>query len=1036
MSPTTSHAGGSPTPANHTLQEQPIAATGQTMQRPSLTGYGGTSARQSSSSDSPVVSTVGQSYHPQSDAHPATSRHPVATNQDAPTPSSAVRPLLHTDVSSSSSLATNRSLVTESSVVRAGSKRTISNTSTSAPTAKRLDVGLRVLDGAPQVATSLLLQSVERQIASWASLDDPENRTLRHRYELLKLAASEGDWWFLTVHCLYSQHKFNQRAFCEALQFAGSGPDLVHLQASFELLTPLLPSPQDLDPRHLQWFALFPADDIRKLQQFAPKADFNEVMAFLRLFGSQWQFWVSTTSLRGYPLTVHELEQMHCTSPRMQLVLLTNNVHQLGALSALSELYQGLIKDQLFERLVSNGSVTYDQIASTRRSRADLYTKIVENHSGIRRGSSEVPQPASEAPQALLTHQHFHQHQLPSRSGSTTPASHLLSPPLQHAQRQPEQVVGQLNSSQHGRLPQQLHGQQQSQQSSYRGPMPYVTGSAPNQQQPLASPRPGQQWSSATGAVSPSQPVYTQGESTHYASGPHSAPQAPSQPQAQRGYQQAVPAPASPAMTGHAPYNYPTYPQLHGPNTQMSSSSLNSVPSHTTLRPGFPVLSSQSSRSAQSSQGVGRSHSPLVVQRYEADVRAQARPDNRVHAARADSSQIAPARTQQQNGRVAAPVPSFARPIPITDYPDNTWTWTSMESGMHMVRQRSPIREPREPTSARFYQYVDHFAATRVLTPRVGLQNIDFDIDETIFDTLVTMELRHGLLRCQYWEGSRRIRLRVCKYAENLADFETSTAPVTATYWPENIYISINDQPVPLRRKQHFRTDWPVELTGMVHRGSNSAVVSLPEVPQSPQALSKYLLMIEIVSVASANALRSLVSSKEHFSLEHTKGEFQRRLARSGDDEIEIQDKHLSISVTDPFSSTLCTTPVRSAQCKHLECFDLDNWLETRQSKPSKRPGEPSKVDEWKCPICGGDARPHQLRIDDFFLHVSKKLKTDGADRTKTIQMDDQGYWSAVVPLDDPDDSDEEPVAAKPKQVCPPVSRRRTAPCVIVLDDD
>ncbi|KAL2205274.1 hypothetical protein CC79DRAFT_1323992 [Sarocladium strictum] len=301
------------------------------------------------------------------------------------------------------------------------------------------------------------------------------------------------------------------------------------------------------------------------------------------------------------------------------------------------------------------------------------------------------------------------------------------------------------------------------------------------------------------------------------------------------------------------------------------------------------------------------------------------------------------------------------------------------------------------------------------------------------------MELRHGLLRCQYWEGSRRIRLRVCKYGENVVDFETSTAPVTATYWPENIFITINDQPVPLRRKQHFRTDWPVELTGMVHRGSNSAVVSLPEVPQSRQALSKYLLMIEIVSVASANALRCLVSSKEHFSLEHTKGQFQRRLAGSGDDEIEIQDKHLSISVTDPFSSTLCTTPVRSVQCKHLECFDLDNWLETRQSKPSKRPGEPSKVDEWKCPICGGDARPHQLRIDDFFVHVSKKLKTDGAERTKTIQMDDQGYWSAVVALDDPDDSDEEPVAAQskqPKQDRPPVSRRSTAPCVIVLDDD
>ncbi|KAL2205273.1 hypothetical protein CC79DRAFT_1371089 [Sarocladium strictum] len=363
MSPTTSHAGGSPAPANHTLQEQPTAATGQTMQRPSLTGYGGTLARKLSSSDSPVASAVGQSYHPQSDVHHAPSHHSMATSQDAPTSSSAVRPILHNGVSSSSSIATSRSMVTESSVVRAGSKRTISNTNSSAPTAKRLDVGSRVPDGAPRIASSLLLQSVERQIASWASLNDPENRALRQRYELLKLAASEGDWWFLTVHCLYSQTKFNKRAFCEALHFAELGSDLVNVQTSFELLTPLLPSPQDLDPRHLRWFALFPADDVRKLQQFAPQRDFNEAMAFLRLFGRQWQYWVTTSSLRGYPLTAHELLQMHCTSPRMQLLLLTNNAHQLGALSGLSELYQGLIEDRAFEGLVSSGSVTYDQIA-------------------------------------------------------------------------------------------------------------------------------------------------------------------------------------------------------------------------------------------------------------------------------------------------------------------------------------------------------------------------------------------------------------------------------------------------------------------------------------------------------------------------------------------------------------------------------------------------------------------------------------------------------------------------------------------------
>jgi hypothetical protein len=270
-----------------------------------------------------------------------------------------------------------------------------------------------------------------------------------------------------------------------------------------------------------------------------------------------------------------------------------------------------------------------------------------------------------------------------------------------------------------------------------------------------------------------------------------------------------------------------------------------------------------------------------------------------------------------------------------------------------------------------------------------------------------------------------------------VADFEITGAPVTSTYWPENVYISMNGEHVQLRRKQHFRSDWPVELTGLVRRGNNTVVVSLPELSKGRHGIEKYLLMVEVIRVSSAGALKDLVFGDEHFTYERTKGDLQQRLTGASDDDIVIQDKHLSISVTDPFSSTLCITPVRSIHCKHTECFDLDNWLDTRQAKPSKRPGEPSKVDEWKCPICGGDARPHQLRIDNFFSEVSKKLLADGAGRTRMIRMDDQGNWSAVVEQDDSDDDDEQPIAAAASEDLQAArGRSRLAPAVIVLDDD
>jgi hypothetical protein len=233
------------------------------------------------------------------------------------------------------------------------------------------------------------------------------------------------------------------------------------------------------------------------------------------------------------------------------------------------------------------------------------------------------------------------------------------------------------------------------------------------------------------------------------------------------------------------------------------------------------------------------------------------------------------------------------------------------------------------------------------------------------------------------------------------------------------------------RRKQHFRNDLPIELTQLINKGTNTVVISFPPPLKAQKVLQRYLLTIEVIKTSSAEVIKGLVRDRAHFLMEDTKSVLRQRLMGSNDDDIVVEDKHLSISLADPFSSTMFVTPVRSIHCKHVQCFDLDNWLATRQPKPSRRLGEPSKVDEWRCPICGGDARPQNLKIDDFFVDVRANLIAKGAAGTKMIMVDEEGRWTAVVEKDDSDDESE----AGGEYTTAKVGKSKPS-AVIVLDDD
>ena len=365
-----------------------------------------------------------------------------------------------------------------------------------------------------------------------------------------------------------------------------------------------------------------------------------------------------------------------------------------------------------------------------------------------------------------------------------------------------------------------------------------------------------------------------------------------------------------------------------------------------------------------------------------------------------------------------APVSSGFPPFRLlseSEYATGPYDQSSVEIGLHQVEVRSPRRVPIRPFTTRHYQFIKELAILPCeIEPLITLRAIKFDVSEQAMGRLSrklgTMPESEGLPFAQYYDKSLRYRLRICLRPEDEEGLKESEWVISATHWPENIFLELNDHLMEVRRKQHFNKDMPLELTDFLRQGENIVRICLPPARGNSTKGYKYIIGVEVVETRSHDSLLTMIKS-QRVSADETLQKIQQRLCPSDSDDLIIEDETLSVSIADPFSSAMFEVPIRGADCKHLECFDLETWLQTRPLKPKlnggKRSigGEPSLVDVWKCPICSLDARPPSLQIDEFFVQVRKTLLEQNEPGVKSITINANGTWN---PVQEPDDVEED----------------------------
>lgn len=243
-------------------------------------------------------------------------------------------------------------------------------------------------------------------------------------------------------------------------------------------------------------------------------------------------------------------------------------------------------------------------------------------------------------------------------------------------------------------------------------------------------------------------------------------------------------------------------------------------------------------------------------------------------------------------------------------------------------------------------------------------------------------------------EGCKIYRLRCIKVPPAAKTLSGYAWTVAETVWPSVLYIFVNNTELYVRRKIHNGKDLPLDITEYVQEGVNT--ISLHFIRNAAESKDVlYVAGVEVFDTAEYATVKGLV---QRMSASDSRARIQERLSPHAEDEdVSIVNDDLTVNLVDPFKARIFNIPVRGNTCAHQECFDLDTFFMTRSSKSGKGPMK----ENWKCPICGGDARPQNLIVDGFLEEVHAELKrTNRLDDARAIQIKANGSWELKIEKD------------------------------------
>ncbi|XP_059144107.1 zinc finger MIZ domain-containing protein 1-like isoform X2 [Physella acuta] len=244
------------------------------------------------------------------------------------------------------------------------------------------------------------------------------------------------------------------------------------------------------------------------------------------------------------------------------------------------------------------------------------------------------------------------------------------------------------------------------------------------------------------------------------------------------------------------------------------------------------------------------------------------------------------------------------------------------------------------------------------LEHNLAVSNHVFQLRDTVYNTLMYRSDLELQLKCFHHEDRQM-----------------------STNWPASVTVSVNATPLNIERGDNKSTHKPLYLKEVCQAGRNTIQITVTA------CCCSHLFVLQLVHRPSIRSVLQGLLRKRLLPAEHCITKIKRNFSNvppnnavNGEDGVE--QTAIKVPLKCPITCRRITLPARGHDCKHIQCFDLESYLQLNCDKGL-----------WKCPVCNKSALLEGLEIDQYIWGILTNMTNQ---QFEEVTINQTASWKPV----------------------------------------
>ncbi|XP_070808721.1 zinc finger MIZ domain-containing protein 2 isoform X2 [Pituophis catenifer annectens] len=203
------------------------------------------------------------------------------------------------------------------------------------------------------------------------------------------------------------------------------------------------------------------------------------------------------------------------------------------------------------------------------------------------------------------------------------------------------------------------------------------------------------------------------------------------------------------------------------------------------------------------------------------------------------------------------------------------------------------------------------------------------------------------------------------------------------TNWPASVQVSVNATPLTIERGDNKTSHKPLYLKQVCQPGRNTIQITVTA------CCCSHLFVLQLVHRPSVRSVLQGLIKKRLLPAEHCITKIKRNFSSgtipgtpgpNGEDGVE--QTAIKVSLKCPITFRRIQLPARGHDCRHIQCFDLESYLQLNCERGT-----------WRCPVCNKTALLEGLEVDQYMLGILIYIQNS---EYEEITIDPTCSWKPV----------------------------------------